>query len=406
MRLITKASRHPDKALSAVKVRALAKPGKYADGGGLYLVVEPSGAKRWLLRTVIRGKRCDIGLGGARLVSLAEARDTALAMRKVARNGDDPLAARRKTRKVVPTFSDAAHTVHKAQAASWKNPKHRAQWINTLSEYAFPVFGELSVDVIDTPEVLKALSPIWLTKPETARRVRQRIGNVLDWAKAAGFRQGDNPADTVTRGLPKQPDRDQHHAALPYAEVPSFIESLHQSDISESAKLAFEFLILTATRTNEVLLCHWNEMDLSNQCWTIPKTRMKAGREHRVPLSSRCLEILKRAKLLSGDNEFVFPGASLGKPLSNMAFLMTLRRMNLTITAHGFRSAFRDWAAETTHFAREVCEMALAHTIKNKAEAAYRRGDLFDKRRALMNTWSAFVARGNAKIVSLRRRTE
>jgi integrase len=393
---------HPVKTLTPVRIRALTKAGRYADGNGLYLVVDPSGAKRWVLRTVVHGRRRDIGLGGVLTVPLADAREKAASYRKLAREGGDPLAQRRALRRVVPTFREAALQVHVEHARAWKNAKHGQQWINTLSEYVFPLIGEHRVDHIDTPDVLRVLSPIWLTKRETARRVKQRIGTVLDWAKAAGFRSGDNPVAGASRGLPKQADRAAHHAALAYSEVPSFVGKLRTSGLSEPTRLAFEFLILTAVRTNEVLRAKWNEVDLDREIWTIPADRMKAGREHRVPLPKRCIEILKRSKELSAGSPYVFAGRSNDRPLSNMVFLMALRRMDLEATAHGFRSAFRDWASERTNFPREVCEMALAHTIKDKAEAAYRRGDLLEKRRELMATWAAFSTAADADVVVLR----
>jgi integrase len=383
--------RHPERALTAVTIRNLRQPGRYADGNGLYLEIEPSGAKRWTLRTVVHGRRRDIGLGGLGLVPLSEAREKALALRKLAREGGDPLAERRRAARVMPTFADAAEQVHAEHKASWKNGKHIHQWITTLRRYANPTLGDLRVDQIDTPAVLKALVPIWLTKPETARRVRQRIGTVLDWAKAAGHRTGDNPVEGVLKGLPRQTDRDTHHAALPYLQVPNFLERLRSCGASEPARLAFELLILTAARTSEVLGATWSEIHLERGLWIIPAKRMKSGREHRVPLAPRCIEILSRAKECAGPSEYVFPSRSPKKPLSNMVFLMTLRRMNIDVTAHGFRSAFRDWASEQTSYPREVCEMALAHTIPNKSEAAYRRGDLLEKRRDLMVTWSSFA---------------
>jgi integrase len=391
---------HPHKALTAVKVNAIAAPGRYADGNGLYLVVDPSRAKRWVLRTMVQGRRRDIGLGGLRLVSLAEARDRAATYRKVARDGGDPVAEKRRTKTTVPTFATAAATVHSSHKDAWRNKKHADQWINTLKAYVFPIIGDRRVDQIDAPVVLKVLSPIWLTRPETARRVKQRIGTVLDWAKVAGFRTGDNPIDGVSKGLPKQPDRNKHHAALPYSKIPAFTATLRASGGSETASLAFEFLILTATRTSELLKATWDEIDIKSAVWTIPADRMKAGREHKVPLPPRCMEILKLAKQLSAGSDYVFPGRSLEKPMSNMVFLMALRRMEIDVTAHGFRSGFSDWAAEQTNFSREVCEMALAHTIKNKAEAAYRRGDLLDKRRDLMTVWSAFVTSAVGKPAS------
>lgn len=385
--------KHPDKALTSVQVRALKTPGRYADGNGLYLVVEPTGSKRWLLRIIVQGRRRDIGLGGASLVSLAEAREKAVAYRKTARDGGDPLAERRKAQAVVPTFADAAERVHEERKASWENSKHAAQWIQTLRTYAIPHIGARRVDQIETPDVLRVLSPIWQTKPETARRVRQRIGTVLDWAKAAGHRSGDNPVEGVARGLPKQGEREEHHAALPYAEVPAFVAELRAGERGEIARLAFEFLILTAARTSEVLGAEWAEIDEAEALWIVPARRMKKRREHRVPLSSRAVAILKEAKPLAGSSTFIFPGRLGTKPLSNMVFEMTLRRKKLPITTHGFRSSFRDWSAETTSFPREVAEMALAHVIENRVEAAYRRGDLLAKRREMMEQWATFCER-------------
>ena len=384
--------RHPEKALTTVQVRALKTPGRHADGHGLYLVVDPSGAKRWLLRIVVQGKRRDIGLGGASLVTLAEAREKALAYRKTARDGGDPLAARRRAQVTVPTFAEAAETVHAEHKATWRNAKHAAQWITTLRTYANPHFGTKRVDQIETPDILRALSPIWLTKGETASRVRQRISTVLDWAKAAGHRSGDNPVEGVTRGLPRQGEREEHHAALPYAEVPAFFARLRaMSGQGEIVRLAFQFLILTAARTGEVLGACWSEIDMAGALWAVPASRMKAGREHRVPLSGRAVEVLTQAKVLAGDSALVFPGRDGVKPRSNMVFSMALRRMKVQVTAHGFRSSFRDWAAEATNLPREVAEMALAHTIENRVEAAYRRGDLLSKRRELMAQWAVFV---------------
>ena len=386
-------AKHPHKQLSAVTVRNLARPGRYADGNGLYLVVDNNGSKRWVLRTVVQGRRRDMGLGSIKLVSLSEARDSAERHRKEARAGGDPFHTRKQASQSVPTFEQASRTVHSQRLPSWRNRKHGDQWINTLKEYAFPTLGTAPVDKIETSHVLQALSPIWLTKPETAARVKQRIGVVLDWAKAAGHRSGENPVASVTEGLPKQPkteDRQAHHAALPYSKVSAFFADLGKVSTSEPIKLAFEFLILTAARTSEVLLASWVEFDLKAKVWTVPASRMKTGKEHRVPLSGRCLEILEEVrKYKSG--EYVFPSADPYKPLSNMAFLMVLRRMGRPITAHGFRSSFRDWAAERTNYPREVCEAALAHAVENKVEAAYRRTDLFERRRGLMETWSKYA---------------
>lgn len=405
MKETQKITKHPEKALSPVTVRSLSKPGRYADGNGLYLIVDPSGAKRWVLRTVVKGKRRDMGLGGLSLVTLAKAREEAARCRAIARDGGDPIQDRNNSRVVVLTFAEAAKQVHKEHAPSWRNPKHATQWINTLTEYAFPVFGTKRVDAIESNDIKAALLPIWLSKPETARRVRQRIRMVFDWCKASNLRTGDNPCDGLGKVLPKQVDKDEHHAALPHTSVPEFISSLRQSGANEGTRLAFEFLILTATRTSEVLAAQWIEINDIEKAWVIPAERMKARREHRVPLAPRCIEILKRAKELAGTSVFVFPGQARNKSLSNMAFLMTLRRMKVDITAHGFRSSFRDWAAERTTYPREVCEAALAHALKNKTEAAYNRTDLFEKRRGLMNTWQTFClsfAANGTKVVKIR----
>jgi integrase len=393
---------HPDRALTAVRVRNTTKPGRYADGNGLYLLVDQNGAKRWLLRTVVQGRRRDMGLGSVSLISLTEAREKAQEYRRAARQGGDPIEARRQAQAVAPTFEEAARRVHEAHAAGWKNPKHAAQWINTLQQYVFPHIGGKQVDKVTTADVLRALSPIWLTKPETARRVRQRVAAVLDWAKAAGFRTGDNPVEGVGKGLPRQNDKAQHHAALAYADVPAFVGRLREAEAGETVRAAFEFLILTAARTGEVIAAQWSEFDLAAKLWTVPAERMKAGREHRVPLSDRVVELIAVLRAQGVQSAYVFPGAKIDRPISNMAFLMLLRRMGETVTAHGFRSAFRDWSAERTNFSREVCEMALAHTVKDKVEAAYRRGDLLEKRRQLMAAWADHVVRPEGEVVAMR----
>ena len=394
--------KHPDKKLSATRVRSLRVPGRHADGNGLYLVVDPSGAKRWLLRTVVHGKRRDIGLGGLSVVSLAEARDEAARLRAIARKNGDPLFERNEERRVAPTFAESARELHASLSPSFRNLKHRLQWINTLIQHAYPVFGDRQVNHIETADVLKALSPIWLKTPETASRVRQRIRAVFDWSKASGFRSGDNPVDGLARVLPKQPSSQRHFAALPYRDVPAFLTALHETGAGTSVKLAFELLVLTATRTSEVLWARWNEIDFKTKTWTIPADRMKAKRDHRVPLSARCIQILNEAKTVSDGGPFVFPGKSRERPLSNMCFHMALRRMEWTdCTPHGFRSSFRDWAAERTNVPREVCEAALAHVLSNKTEAAYNRTDLFRKRRKLMDSWSAFTTESGGRVVDI-----
>jgi integrase len=344
---------------------------------------------------MVHGKRRDIGLGGFPLVSLAEAREQAAELRKIARRGGDPLAARDKEHS--PVFRLAAERVHEAYKASWKNKKHADQWINTLKTYAFPVLGDSRVDQIRSEHVVRALAQIWLLKPETARRVLQRIQSVLLWAKGHGFRT-DNPTDEIAaarRALPKQSRSQRHHKALPYDDVPDFIKSVHRSGASEQIKLALEFLILTAARTGEVLGAQWAEIDWQQRVWIIPAPRMKAEREHQVPLSSRSIEMLKAAQQLCEDPKgYIFPGTIPGKPLSNMALLMLVRRMGIKVTNHGFRSTFRMWCAEQTSYAREVAEAALAHVVKDATEAAYMRSTFFEKRRQLMSDWAAYTAHG------------
>ncbi|MBI3702031.1 MAG: tyrosine-type recombinase/integrase [Afipia sp.] len=394
--------RHPDRALTSVRVNSLRQPGRYADGNGLYLVVDLSGAKRWLLRTVVQGRRRDIGLGSLRLVTLAEARESARAQRKTARDGGNPILERQKARAIKPTFEDLARTVHGSHKAGWKNAKHAEQWLATLKAYAFPTLGKLPIDQIDTPKILRVLSPIWLSKAETARRVRQRIGAVLDYARAAGYCTGANPIEGIARALPRQSGRRGHHAAMPYGEVPDFIAKLREVEQGTTVALALEFLVLTATRTGEVLGAKWSEFDLLKATWTIPDNRMKGGRGHRVPLSPRAIEILQSARSIAPIGDHVFPGRMTSASMSNMAFLMLMRRMNASVTVHGFRSSFRDWASEQTSFDRDTCEAALAHAINDKTEAAYRRGDLFDKRRELMHTWANYIARPVSKISPMR----
>jgi len=394
---------HPDKRLNAVGIRNLKEPGRYADGNGLYLFVDDSGAKRWILRTVVGGKRRDIGLGSLKLISLADAREETVKLRRLARAGGDPLAARRRERRTMLTFKKAAETVHANHAETFRNAKHKAQWLASLETYVFPALGARTIDSIDSGDIMRVLTPLWTSKPETARRLKQRLRVVLDWAKASGYRSGDNPVDGIVQALPRVKQTAKHHAALAYSQLPAFLKALQASDAGDTTKLAFEFLVLTASRTSEVLGARWQEIDSDGKTWTIPAARIKAGREHRVPLSPRTIEILDTVAKMKDGGPYVFPGRATGKPLSNMVFLMVLRRLDREdITAHGFRSAFRDWAAERTTFSRAVCEAALAHVLPDKTEAAYFRSDLFELRRSLMDTWAAFVGSTPAEVVTLR----
>jgi integrase len=396
--------RHPQRALTTKAVQAAKGSGRVrriADGGGLYLVVAPGGSKSWVLRTVVKGKRCDIGLGSVALVTLAEAREDAQRLRKIARAGGDPLAERRQQRREVPTFETAAKQVHASHSAAFKNEKHRKQWLSSLGD-VLKAFGAKRVDAITSADLLAALGPSWLKRPETSSRVLQRVRTIFEWCKAQGYCSGDNPTQGLTKVLPKHHGVQAHHAALPYQHVPSFVHALREADANEVVRLAFEFTVLCAARTSETLKATWAEIDLDGKTWKIPGVRMKASVEHRVPLSMRAVEILQRAKALGTGEGYVFPGRKERKPLSDMAFLMVLRRMKRgDLTTHGFRSSFRDWAAERTHFSGAVCEAALAHRLRDKAEAAYNRTDLFELRRELMAAWSDFATAKPAKVVAI-----
>ncbi|WP_050594110.1 site-specific integrase [Mesorhizobium sp. L2C067A000] len=388
--------------LSVKAVEAQTKPGLYADGLGLYLQVAKGGAKSWIFRYMLAGRPRKMGLGSVNTVSLKLARERAGDARLKLLDADDPIEKRKAERleklaasATALSFKEAAEAYIKAHRSGWKNIKHAGQWKATLEAYAYPVFGELAVGRVDVALVLKALEAIWTTKPETATRVRGRIESILDWATARGYRHGDNPArwrGHLDKLLPARSKvaKVKHHAALPYAEVGAFVADVRKME--GTSPKALEFAILTATRTGEVVGARWPEIDLDNALWTIPGDRMKAGKEHRVPLSDRAVEILKALPREKG-NEFVFIGDKKGQPLSNMALLMTLRRMDHDdLTTHGFRSTFRDWAAEQTAYPNEMLEMALAHTVSDKTEAAYRRGDLMEKRRRLMQDWADYCA--------------
>jgi integrase len=401
--------------LSALTVSKAKTPGKYPDGGGLYLQVSKTGARSWGFRYQRDGREHLMGLGPLHIVSLAEARTKAADCRKVLLEGKDPLVARKIQRGAealeaakAMTFSACAELCIASHQAGWRNAKHAAQWKSTLATYAEPVFGALAAQAVDTGLVMKVLEPLWTTKPETASRVRGRIESVLDWATARGYRQGENPARwrghldqlLARRSRVRQV---KHHAALPYDLVGSFMLDLrHQDGVSARA---LQFLILTATRTAETIGAEWREFDLQGKLWTVPPERTKSGREHRVPLSPSALIILKEMKREHPESKFVFPGGKRGRPLSNMALLSALHRMERAdLTGHGFRSTFRDWAAERTRHPSEAVEMALGHVVSDKTEAAYRRGDLFEKRRRLMDDWARFcaVVKTGGKVVALR----
>jgi integrase len=388
--------------LSALRVEKEAKPGLYGDGHGLYLRVSESGAKSWVFRYMIDRRPREMGLGATHAVSLAEARKKASDARNLCAQGVDPLtskkaaeAEKRLKEALEITFKDCAEKYIAAHEKSWRNEKHRAQWKATLTTYAYPVIGELPVASVDTALVTKILEPLWSGKPETASRLRGRIETVLNWAKVRGFRDGENPArwrGHLDNLLPAKGKvrAVKHHAALPYEQIGAFMHQLKKRD--GIAGRALEFAILTAARTGEIIGARWSEIDRAGKVWNKPASRMKAGREHRVPLSASALDILDQI----GQGKvgaFVFSGGRPDCPLSNMAMLSVLSRMGRDdVTVHGFRSTFRDWAAERTNFSNEVAEAALAHVIGDKTEAAYRRGDLFEKRRRLMTAWATFCA--------------
>ena len=390
----------------------------YADGGGLYLQVTPNGAS-WIYRFMLNGRSREMGLGPLALFGLKEARERALGARRLQHAGTDPIearnaerAAKRISESKAITFRQCADAYIKAHRAGWRNAKHAGQWEATLATYADPIVGALPVQTIDTALVMKVLeqdikgasggaaTALWQVRPETASRLRGRIESILDWAKVRGHRDGENPArwrGHLDKLLPARAKvrKTEHHAALAYDEVADFISALQLYD--GIAARALEFAILTAGRTGEVTGAVWGEINLREGLWTVPENRMKAGKEHRVPLSARPLAILAEMRALDdarqiSEHDFVFRGTKPGRPLSNMAFLMLLRRMKREdLTVHGFRSSFRDWAAERTNFPSEVAEMALAHAIGDKTEKAYRRGDLFDRRRRLMMAWEEFA---------------
>jgi integrase len=399
-------AKHILNRLSARKVASALKPGRYVDGGGLHLVVGAGGSRKWVFRFAAGGKQHDMGLGAVRDVSLPEARQFAAAARGHVRAGRDPIAAReelRRTSQEMPTFGTIADALIDGIEHGFRSGKHRAQWRMTLRKYAAPLRSK-PVDQITTADVLGVLQPLWQSKPETASRLRGRIERVLDAARAKGHRTGENPArwrGHLNALLPKRPKHTRgHHTAMPFADVPDFATKL-RGDANVGAR-ALEFLILTAARSGEVLGARRSEIDLNERIWTVPASRTKAGRVHRVPLSDRTSEIvLDLLAMHSGDH--VFPGARVSKPLSSMALAMTLRRMGIAFTVHGFRSAFRDWAGERTHFSRELAEAALAHVVGDETERAYRRGDALERRRELMDAWALFCAPKAPNVVPIMR---
>lgn len=384
--------------LNPLVVKNLKEPGRYNDGDGLILEVRPGGSKSWIARLQSNGRRRDYGLGSFKDISLNEAREKAREYRKLLRSGVDPLEAKRLAREI-PTFKKAAEAYHGEWKKHRRNAKHEAQWLSTLEAYAFPRFGDLRVDLIGTGHVRDSLADIWLTKPETARRVRQRIGKVLDYAHGAGWR-GAFAMSAVSGSLPEQPRKAGRFEAMPYARIPEFLQSL-KGRLS-MGRLAVEAAIFTAARSGEIRGARWSEVDLEAATWTVPADRMKARKVHVVPLSPAALDVFKRAAALRVEStDLVFHGSKRGKPLSDMTLLKVLRDLKEPYTVHGFRSSFRDWVADHTSFPSEVAEAALAHAIPNKVEAAYKRTDFLEKRRKLMNAWGSFCTASANNVVAL-----
>jgi len=395
--MVANQTTHPRTRLTA-KACAKLGPGKWADGEGLYLVVDKTGARRWVLRVTCGGRRREIGLGPFPTFGLAAARERARELRAVAWSGGDPVAHRDREKAGALTFAEAARRVHAEHiAATSRGGKHVADWLASLERYALEALGSRPVAQIDQGEVLKVLAPIWTERPETARRVKQRIKTVMDWARSAGHRSTGNPCDGIEKGLPRQRTKVAHFAALPYAELPALWPRL--AEAAGMGAAALRFAILTAARSGEVRGARWDELDLEAATWTIPGERMKAGREHRVPLSSPALAEIEAARTLALRREdLAFPSQKAARPLSDMTLAAVLKRMEVAATVHGFRSTFRDWAEERTSYPHEVKEAALAHQVKSAVERAYRRTDLFERRRAMMDAWASYATGAGAVV--------
>ena len=382
--------------LSATRVKALNAPGRYSDGGGLHLFISKAGRKSWVLRITVDGRRRDIGLGGYPSVSLAQAREKAGEYRTAIAAGRDPVAEKRAP--AMPTFREAAYAVHEANKPRWRNPRHMAGWIQTLERHAMPVLGNKSLDRIDRGDVLRVLTPIWASRPETARRVRQRMRTIFRWAMAHGFMESNPAGEAIDGALPPMPKVKAHFRALPYQEVASALETVAASQASISAKLCFRFLVLTAARSGEARGASWDEVDLDGRVWRIPSGRMKAAVEHRVPLSDQALEVFCEASVLREGSGLVFPSPlKQGAPMSDMTLTKILRSVGLAecATVHGFRSSFKNWTLEQTDTPWVVSEAALAHSLGNSTEQAYARSDLFERRRTLMQQWADYLS-GNS----------
>ena len=384
------------------ELKAITKPGFYNAGDTLYLSVKPTGAKSWIQRLVIDGKRRDIGLGSFRLVTLAEARAKAFENQKAARiDGRDPLAEKRRDK--LPTFKQASIQTWEALKPRWRDGKHTQRWIRTLEKHAFTAMGDMRINRVGREDVLRVLTPLWTTRPEIARRLRMKMKQTFTWAQAHGFIENNPAGEMIDGALPSMPAVKEHYRALPYRDVTAALDTIEKSETGNAAKLAFRFLVLTAGRSGEVRNVKWTEINFTDRFWQVPADRMKSKRNHRVPLSDAALAVLEQARMLNDGSDLIFPSPTRpGKPLSDMTFTKILRDNDLAdrATVHGFRSSFRDWCADTGK-PRELSEMALAHVVGG-VEAAYFRSDLFDRRRLLMDQWAAYVTGTAADVVQLR----
>ncbi len=390
------------KSLTAVEAKSINTPGAYRAGETLYLNVAPGGSKSWVQRLTVHGRRCDIGLGGFPLISLAEARAAAFQNRRLARIGGDPLAEKRKAR--IPTFREAAEKTFEANRARWRSEKTTKNWQQGMARHVLPVLGALRVDRIKREDVLRILTPIWTGTPEVARKQRNRIRTVLSWCQAHGFIEHNVAGEMIDGALPAMPAVKAHYRALPYREVAAALETVETSGASLAAKLCFRFLVLTATRSGEARGATWSEIDVEAKEWRIPGSRMKAGVEHRVPLADAALAVLEQARIVRDKSDLIFPSSLRpGTPMSDMTLTKVLRSTGLAekATVHGFRSSFRDWAGERTNTVHAVMELSLAHAVGSAVEQAYARSDLLAKRRRLMEQWAAYITGGGADVVRL-----
>ena len=385
--------------LTAKFVEHVSEAGKYYDQHGLFLHVRPSGAKKWLQRYTFQGRRREIGLGSAKIVSVATARKNAYQNLVLVSEGIDPIEDKKQD-SVIPKFETAARKVHEENRPTWRNAKHAAQFITTLETYAFPLIGSMSVKEINSSHILRILSPIWVTKAETAKRVRQRLSTVFKYCVAQQWRTDDPANIAIVEALPNSKRKVQHRRSISYNDVSDFIATVSKSSAGLSTKLGLEFLILTAARSGEVRNAHWDEVN--DSLWTIPAERMKAGVAHRVPLPPRCMEILEEAKKISQGSGYIFEGTKPNKPLSENTFNKLMKELGLEVHAHGFRTSFRTWTQEKTNYPREIAEAALAHSLKDKAEAAYARSDLLEKRAELMEAWAQFISADASDVIHFR----